>query len=503
MDLAEVRRLIAEKARSAPLFEYVAALAGDSLIYLGGTVMIGVGSYVLLPLYIRHLSTAEFGVYALIEVTILVCVAISQLGLPMGYLKWFADVDAEGRKGLFWAAALPALAAGAVCGGALALVVGGPMGRAWLHVADRPFAWTLLPAVVLETFQAIMLFDLRARRQAVQFSLASFVRLAAMAGATIWFVSIRGMGIYGILLGRIAGDAACVALLALIVVRTTGFHVALAHALPMVRYGLPVMWSGLVGQMMDAGGRYFLGYYGMFEEVGIYAVGIKLANILGLLFIRPFATAWGSIGFQIYHRPNAQTAYTKLLTYAFVLAMAAAALLMLAGPFLIALLASDAYLPALGVLPLLFLPHTLRILEYWAATPLYLKHQTRWIASASTLGIAILAGLSWRFIPAWSIGGAAAAWVIALAASVAMEAWAGRRYYPLPYDWRSFLFGVALWAFGAVMSWLTPPAGHAWVVRGLAGAALILVSTALYLRREIGVHTGHAEAAAKEEVLTT
>jgi hypothetical protein len=42
------------------------SLAGDSAQYLVGLVVMGLANMVLLPLYTRYLSPADFGLYALI-----------------------------------------------------------------------------------------------------------------------------------------------------------------------------------------------------------------------------------------------------------------------------------------------------------------------------------------------------------------------------------------------------------------------------------------------------
>lgn len=483
MIFARFRESIRHRTAGTPIVEHLALLAGDSLVYLSGTVMIGLGQYVLLPLYIRHLTMAEFGVYALIEITILVIVTVSQLGLQVSYLKWFADLPETDRPALLSTASLMAITAGVANGVLFALVVATPAGGNWFHAADRGFAWTLAPIVALESLQGVLFADLRARRRAVLFSTASFVRLIVMAGATVWFVPVRGLGLYGILLGRLVGNAAGIAVLLPSMMRTFRPVFAVHIAAPITRYGTPIIWSALIGVMMDASGRYFLSYYGMIEEVGIYAVGIKLANILGLVFMRPFGTAWSSISFQVYHRRDAPLLYTKLLAYAFVAAMGIASLIMLAGPLLIALLATYAYLPALRILPLLILPPAFRILEYWTTLPFYLTRRTWWLATMSTASVVLLVALNWYLVPMSGLFGASLSWVAAIVVAVVAGGCVGRRYYPLPLDWGSFAVGMSFWSFAAIYSSVTSAIGGLARILLTVGAALIILVGALYYFR--------------------
>ena len=54
--------------------QHGATLVGDSLVYLMGAGLIGIGNSVLLPLYTRCLSASQFGTYALLDVTVLLVV---------------------------------------------------------------------------------------------------------------------------------------------------------------------------------------------------------------------------------------------------------------------------------------------------------------------------------------------------------------------------------------------------------------------------------------------
>jgi len=97
MNLTRLRTLVAEKDKGDPVMMALLALARDSLVYLAGAAMIGLGNFVLVPLYTRYLAPAEFGVYALVDIIVLILVTVTQLGFGVSYLKWFADVGRSRR----------------------------------------------------------------------------------------------------------------------------------------------------------------------------------------------------------------------------------------------------------------------------------------------------------------------------------------------------------------------------------------------------------------------
>ena len=164
MNIAHLWGSVREKWETDSLLRPLFALAGDLLVYLVGAAIIGLGNFILMPLYTRHLNPAEFGIYALVDVTILILVTVTQLGFGVSYLKWFADIERSRRGELLGSTLISGALAASIGGGLLALAAASPLGERWLQTADRGFAWTLLPIVVLENLQGLLLTDLRARQ---------------------------------------------------------------------------------------------------------------------------------------------------------------------------------------------------------------------------------------------------------------------------------------------------------------------------------------------------
>jgi len=447
VNMTPLRTLVTEKFGNDPLMAALFALAGDSLIYLAGAAMIGLGNFVLVPLYTRYLAPAEFGVYALVDVTILILVTVTQLGFGVSYLKWFAEIELSRRGELLGSTLVVGALAATIGGALLALAVAGPWGERWLQTGDRSFAWTLLPLVVLENLQGLLLTDLRARRRAAAFSISAAIRLLAIAGASLWFIAVQKQGVTGVFTGRLVGDGIGVLLLAAFCLRSTTLRLVWPVVKPMVRYGLPLVWSALMGMMLDASGRYFLSHYSTLEQVGFYSVAIKIGNIFQMLVNQPFGVAWGGLMFQIVKWPNARVVYSKILAYVFVLSLAAALILTLFTPTLFAIFATAAYFPAMAVFPLILLVRAVNLMEYPTSTGIYLAGQTKWFALIYSVGLAVNLLANYVLTPDYGVFGAAWAWLAAWLVITGLMAWLGQRYYPLRYEWKLLLMPIVPWGF--------------------------------------------------------
>jgi len=458
-----------------PLLAALYPLAKHSMIYLVGAVLLGLGNFVLVPMYTRFLTPSDFGAYALIEISLLIAVTTTQMGLGTTYLRWYAETEVSRRGEILASSVAAGMVAAAVGGAVLAAVMNGPLGREWIGGNART-AWIFVPLVLFRNAQGIFFSSLQAAQRPVAYVLSAITRLMALVAAGYWFVALHGEGVRGVLHCWLAGDGAC--LLVLLVFCLPGMQLRVRKALlgPMLRYGFPLVWSALMALLLDASGRYFLAQFQSLAEVGRYTVGIKITNILSMGFLQPFGSAWAGAAFPIAHRPNAAITYTKIMGYALLVATLLAAMTILFGPFLIRVFAGRAYAGVQKLLPWLLLPVVFRLLEYWSSLPIYLKYKTKWLGPLATAGTALCIVLNYVLVPRFGALGAAMAWSASLAASICLMTVFGRRYYPLPFDLRTCGFAAAVWAVAVAGSRVTASLDMRTGLEASIGAAALLLA---------------------------
>jgi O-antigen/teichoic acid export membrane protein len=484
---------------SHPLLATLYPLAKHSMIYLVGAVLLGLGNFVLVPMYTRFLAPSDFGAYALIEISLLIAVTTTQMGLGTTYLRWYAETEPE-QRGEILASSVVAGAAAAGLGGAiLAAVMSGSLVREWIG-GHTGAAWIFISLVLLRNAQGIFFSSLQAAQRPVAYVSCAVTRLVALVAAGYWFVALHGEGVRGVLRGWLAGDGACVLILLVFCLPRMRLRVRRELLGPMLRYGFPLVWSALMALLLDASGRYFLAKFQSLAEVGRYTVGIKITNILSMGFLQPFGSAWAGAAFPIAHRPNAAITYTKIMGYALLVATLLAAMMILFGPFLIRVFAGSAYASVQSLLPWLLLPVVFRLLEYWSSLPIYLMYKTKWLGPLATGSTALCIVLNYFLVPWLGALGAAIAWAAALAASVCLMTAFGRRYYPLPFDIRTCGFAAAMWVLAVAGSRLCSSLDiRAGLKASTVGAAVLLTACCSYflwdVRASKGLFKGNAYAA--------
>lgn len=468
------------------------SLANDSATYLLGGVLLGAGNVILIPLYTRTLRPSEFGAFALVDVTVLLLVAITALKFDVSYLKWFAELEPARRPELLGTTLIAGLGASLLGGIVLTAFIASPVSHAWLQLSGRSFAWFLLPIVILENLQTLLLTDLRARRSAFAYIAAPLVRLGFMMLASYYLLVVRHTGLPGLFLGRLAGDLPCFLYLARYAIGSAKIRFSITLLRPMLLFGLPLIWSALAVLLQDASGRYFLSRSAGIADVGILGAAIKIGAAFQILVGAPFGVAWGSVLFQIVKRPDARVIYSKIFNYVCLVALSVALFLAVFAPSLVRVFLSQPYYSAAALLPCVLLVRAMNVIEQPAATGIYLAGRTGLFAGIYTAALLLNLSLLYILVPRFGAMGVASAWLVSSAAVPAFMLALGQRCYRLKLDARLILPPVFAWAlamgFFRTQIWNLPH--HQLVVPFLtatvvaAGTAVLLLSDLRWLRRE-------------------
>lgn len=432
-------------AERHPALQPLLALASDSSVYLLGAGLIGAGNFILVPLYTRYLAPSEFGVYTLVDLALFIGVAVSTLRLDVAYLKWFGAAEGGNPRELLGSVLACSTACGLAAGMVLAATLGSPAGKQWLQAPDLRFVWLLVPLVLLENSQVILLANLRAYRRAMAYSACAAFRLLVIILASLQFVVAGRQGIAGIFLGRLVGDAVCTLLLMILTAPSLRSPFRSVLLRRMLSFSAPLIWTGFAALLMDAEGRYFLSRYSSMAEVGIYGAAVKIGSVFQMLVTQPFGVAWGGMLFQIANGENARSTYSRILAYVFFTSLAAALVLSTFAPQMVKIFATRDYAAAAQVLPLVLLMRAVAILEYPASTGIFLSGRTGWFPVIYSAGLVTTFVSCWLFTPRYGMYGVAWSWIAGWTAIAALMLVVSQKYYALRLDWKFLVLPVFCW----------------------------------------------------------
>lgn len=457
------------------------ALARGSIVVTLANLVPRAGAFLLLPLYARFLTRADFGTVSLASSAALLLTVLCRLGLDAALLRMHFDADGAPRRQLY--ATVVAICLGAV---AVALIAGALVGMVVVG-ADDPAGlavWMLaLGITAANTFQFVPSAWLRATEQHGRYLALALAAFGAVVAVTVTLVVIVRLGAVGSLTGQLAGAMVMAAAAVLILWRMRPWSLGLATGRRALAFGLPLLPHTAAGWLLNVSDRWLLLLFlsipasQALAAVGVYSLGYQLGYVVGLTAIS-FNAAWLPFFYRVGEGLHGaailrDTTVTVIGGFAWL----AGALAVLA-PDIVALVAPEEWAAAADVTAVVAFASAANAAALMLASELYLRRDTRVVPGLTAVAVAVNVALNLILVPRIGIMGAAWATLAAYLALVALTGVMARRRYRIELDGvRLAAVAAASLAPALIARALIPddgPAGIA-VRLGLAVAAAIAI----------------------------
>ena len=262
-------------------------LARHSAIYgIGGLVSRFV-AVLLLPLYTRYLTPADYGAVETLVALMAIFATILRLGIASAFFRFYFDSPDPAHRlrvvrTSFWFT-MGMATIGLVVGMAIASQISQWLFDTTDHTTLVRSAFVLL-WVQMNYEQLTALF--RAEERSVAFVIASLVNLVITVGATVLFVVVLDWGATGVIVGNFTGTLAV--WVGLVAYRREQLGLTFDRPLlrKMNRFGLPLVPSMLALWLLNFGDRIFILQLSDVSEVGLYSIGARIASAMVLLLDR-------------------------------------------------------------------------------------------------------------------------------------------------------------------------------------------------------------------------
>lgn len=429
------------------------------LIYGGGIVTAKLASLILVPLYTRWLTQAQYGTLELLSVTIDAVTKVLWGGFPYAVWYFYANAPAGDRRTRVistgvWAA-LGLGIAGALAGSLLAprvttLVWGSADNATLLRIAFLGLICAFPLEVALSWFRIL--------DEPFKYIGSNLARLLLNVALAVFLLVVCDLGLTGVLWSGVLSGSLVAAVVLVHTFRRTGFAIEPSLLARMARYASPAMFVGSCSFLVHFGDRYFLQRYASLADLGVYSLAYKFGMLVTLAQYA-FQGYWNAQVFRVATRPSADALLGRALTY-LTLALCAVGLTVTAfARPVVALLAPPAYAPSARLVPLVAAGYVMFGLSAYFQTLFYVKKRTGSDAILSAFG-ALLAGLGYvTLIPRYKLWGAAAATLLSFAGSLALGILWSRRFIAVRYEYGRLWKVVSPWAVLIILHSVAPPVG--------------------------------------------
>ncbi len=168
----------------------------------------------------------------------------------------------------------------------------------------------------------------------------------------IYFILILKKGIWGAIMASVISYSLMGAFTITYVFMRYGIHFSKDWAFKILKYGSPLIGTALAVWILTTTDRYFLAHFRNIADIGIYAVGGKIASFLGLVS-GALQIAWAPYAMDIQYEPNAKKIYAKVFFIYFVVNILAIFFISMFSIDILKVFTQPAYYSAKAVVPFL------------------------------------------------------------------------------------------------------------------------------------------------------
>ena len=302
------------------------------------------------------------------------------------------------------------------------------------NASYQPFL--LMVALTLPFSLSINLFSqlLRLRFSLLKYNMLSIGLLLLTVALNLYLVAYKRVGIMGVFWSDLGANS-IFALVGFAYTRNN-FKFALSPKLTktLLAIGLPILPASLAGVILASVDRFFLLRYTSLYTVGVYAVGAKLGNIMGLI-TGAFQIAWYPFAFSIAKEENARNVYANVLRFFLIATLALALFLSNFSKEDVHFATTPAYLNAYQVVGILAVGQVVGQGYYILSIGLGVTKKTVYLSITQLIGLAITLLLDFVLVPRIGMVGAATAPLVGDLLSAVWAYQMAQRSFPVPFEW--------------------------------------------------------------------
>ena len=263
--------------------------------------------FLMIPVYTRFLSPADYGTIELLDLTNYIAAMFIGLSLSAAITRFYYEYEDEDGRNL--AASTSLLFVGGVAlAVSLALIpASGLFSRSLFGAAGHPAYFRIVFATLF--FQALIedcLVLMQVRQQSLAYAIFTITRLLMGLSLNVLFVVHYRMGVTGMLYSGLISSSIAGIYIYGKTLAGSGLRFSGAELRKLMHFGLPLFLAGFGPFILTFSDRYFLNHYASVAQVGIYALAYKISMLISVLVTNPFITTWGPKRFEIAKQPDAK-----------------------------------------------------------------------------------------------------------------------------------------------------------------------------------------------------
>jgi O-antigen/teichoic acid export membrane protein len=418
--------------------EKLREIFGHSALYSLSYICGSAAGIILLPVYTRYLSKADYGLLEILAYTNAILHLIMAAGVNTALAKFYQDAKGLSEQKIVISTATVFVFFSALTGSLLCYWGDCTLARIILgDAAYAPYVDINILVLLSELTVGITSMYFIVTKRPRIFVMYNLLRLVLGITGNLYFLIVMGFGARGILYGQLISNGIAAVLLAWHVIRKNGVHFDVVLLKRILSFSYPIVPAMLGATIMHNADRFLIRYYGSLADVGIYSLGYKLPFMLNTIILASFARIWtGSMMYEVAREPDSKFQYARITTYFMAVCVFVMFALSVFSVNVVRILAAPKFFAAHQVVPIVALGLCFHAFYTFFTVGAYLESKT-WLLNISYLPAAFV-NVAANMILLPKYGYLAAAWVTVLTYAVfALAAYFScKKALYVPYEFR-------------------------------------------------------------------
>jgi O-antigen/teichoic acid export membrane protein len=357
--------------------------------------------FLLLPLLTIYYTTDSFGVYSLILLISALASAVFYLGASSALGRYYFEEDNEVYRKSIVSTTLLITVFGAVILVVVALFLSEELSI--LVIGTSKYKTHFLLALISTAFNFIISTQtliIRYDKKSVLYMIISILGVVINFTVTYILLTKFKFEILAPIYGALIANFINMLVLFFYNRKLLTSNICSTHIKKILKFGIPLCLSGLTYYTLDWIDRLIIKDILSLSDVGIYSLGYRIAAVINVLYIAPFALIWAPMRMQNSKNGDFNELMTKVISYYSIIGFFIVLFLVFFGKELIMIFfKNESYNGAIKLLPILALAQLFYGYQNIVDYGIYISNKAYFYVIISIIGISINVTLNYLFIP--------------------------------------------------------------------------------------------------------
>ena len=425
-------------------------IARHAAVYGTANVLDRAVSFLMLPVYTRFLTPADYGILELIAMTVSFLGVTLGMGVEAAVSRFYFDYKEVEKRNLVISSGLLGYSGFALIFVVLLLPFSNVLAELILDSASLGHYFVVaLIGLGLGFVQPINLAYLRVQQKSGTLLVVQVAKTLFGLSIIILLVVVKEMGVYGVLLGTLISNFVLTILLTVFTLTRTRLRVDWTLVKGMIKFGLPLVPSNISAYIVQASDRWFVKEYVNMASTGLYSIGYKFGTLVHQFVTSPFIQIWTPRRCEYFDKEGSDRIFARIFTYFCAVSLFVGLMISLLSKEIIQVMTTEAFWSAYLVVPVIVLAYIVFSFHYHFNVGILIKKATKYIAYVNVANGCLNIILNVIMIKRYGIWGAAFATLICFVFKAGMTYYYSNRLYRISVEWRRVgtLFAGAIGLF--------------------------------------------------------